>query len=88
MTVVASEMPEKTSYTDPTSLTMLSIERDLFDLEIAKNLALLEIWTKKEAVFKMLGTGITKEIKNILDIPYINIKTQKIHNLIISVSYI
>lgn len=47
-----------------------------------------ELWTKKEAVFKMLGTGITKEIKNILDIPYINIETQKIHNLIISVSYI
>ncbi len=45
------------------------------------------LWTKKESVFKMLGTGITREIKNILDIPYINIETHTIDNLIISVSY-
>ena len=29
--------------------------------------AFIEIWTQKEAVFKLLGTGITHEIKDILD---------------------
>ncbi len=28
--------------------------------------AFIEIWTKKEAVFKLLGTGITHEIKDVL----------------------
>lgn len=45
-----------------------------------------KLWTRKEAVFKMLGTGITKEIKNILNTPNINIETHKIGNYFISVS--
>lgn len=46
-----------------------------------------KLWTMKEAVFKMLGTGITKDIKNILNTPYINIETYKINNYFLSVAY-
>lgn len=46
-----------------------------------------KLWTMKEAVFKMLGTGITKEIKNILVTPNINVETHRIDDYFISVSY-
>ena len=46
-----------------------------------------KLWTQKEAVFKKLGTGITKEIKDILNTPYINVETHKINNYYISVAY-
>ena len=40
-------------------------EKDKMDKEDKKGI-FIEIWTKKEAVFKLLGTGITHEIKDIL----------------------
>lgn len=45
-----------------------------------------KLWTKKEAVFKLIGTGITKEIKDILDGTHINIMSKKIENLWLSVA--
>jgi len=44
------------------------------------------LWTRKEAVFKMLGSGITNNIKDILDIPYINVESYKSDNLWVSIS--
>lgn len=44
------------------------------------------LWTRKEAAFKMLGSGITKEIKNILDNNEIVVESHKIGNIWISIS--
>ena len=47
----------------------------------------IEIWTQKEAVFKLLGTGITHDIKNVLkDNPDVNVYSQKIGDKILSVA--
>ena len=40
-----------------------------------------KLWTRKEAVFKLIGTGITNEIKDILNTPHINIESRKIGNV-------
>lgn len=46
----------------------------------------IELWTKKEAVFKYLGTGITHEIKDILkNNADINVVSRKIGNKYLSV---
>ncbi len=45
------------------------------------------LWTRKEAVFKMIGSGITKDIKDILNTPYINMRSLKIDNIWLSVVY-
>ena len=45
-----------------------------------------KLWTRKEAVFKMLGSGITNNIKDILNTPNINIESHKIDNLWLSVA--
>ena len=39
----------------------------------------------KEAVFKMIGSGITNDIKDILDTPYINITSLKVDNIWLTV---
>lgn len=44
------------------------------------------LWTQKEAVFKMIGSGITNDIKNILKTPYINIETKRIGNTWMSIA--
>lgn len=45
-----------------------------------------KLWTRKESVFKMLGSGITNNIKDILNTPNINIESHKIDNLWLSVA--
>ena len=47
----------------------------------------IELWTKKEAVFKFLGTGITHDIKNVLkNNPDVNVYSQRIGDMILSVA--
>ena len=47
----------------------------------------IEIWTKKEAVFKLLGTGITHEIKDILkNNSGINVVSKKVGDRYLSVA--
>ena len=46
----------------------------------------IEIWTKKEAVFKLLGTGITHEIKDVLKRSDVNVCSQKVGNRYLSVA--
>ena len=47
----------------------------------------MEIWTKKEAVFKLLGTGITHEIKDVLkNHKDVNVYSQKIGDRWLSVA--
>ncbi len=45
-----------------------------------------KLWTRKEAVFKLKGSGITKEIKGILNTPNIIIESNKIGNVWLSVA--
>lgn len=45
-----------------------------------------KLWTKKEAAFKLIGTGITKDIKNILEDTHINIISKNIENIWLSVA--
>lgn len=44
-----------------------------------------KLWTRKEAVFKMIGSGITNDIKDILDTPYIDITSLKVDNIWLTV---
>ena len=54
---------------------------------ISKEEAFIEIWTKKEAVFKLLGTGITHEIKDILkNNSEINVVSKKVGDRYLSVA--
>ena len=49
--------------------------------------AFIEVWTQKEAVFKLLGTGITHDIKEVLkNHPEINVYSEKIGDKILSVA--
>lgn len=43
-----------------------------------------KLWTQKEAVFKLMGTGITGEIKNILNTDNVIVTSEKIDNMWIS----
>ncbi len=45
-----------------------------------------KLWTRKEAVFKMLGSGITKDIKNVLN-NGLSVESYKIGDVWLSVSY-
>ena len=47
----------------------------------------IELWTKKEAVFKMLGTGITHDIKDVLkNNRDVNVYSKKIGEKYLSVA--
>ena len=48
--------------------------------------AFIEIWTQKEAVFKLLGTGITQEIKDILTKYDGNLYTWKFGDKVLTVA--
>ena len=49
--------------------------------------AFYKLWTQKEAVFKMSGSGITKDIKNVLKNNAAHIDSYKIGEIWLSVSY-
>ena len=52
-----------------------------------KKEAFIEIWTQKEAVFKLLGTGITHDIKDVLkNHPEVNVYSERIGNKILSIA--
>ena len=52
-----------------------------------KAASFIEIWTKKEAMFKLLGTGITHEIKDVLvKHPEVNIYSMKVGEMYLSVA--
>ena len=47
----------------------------------------IEIWTQKEAVFKLLGTGITHDIKDVLkNHPEVNVYSERIGDKILSIA--
>lgn len=45
-----------------------------------------KLWTQKEAVFKLIGTGITKDIKNIMKTENIHVISKKCDNIWMSVA--
>lgn len=61
---------------------------EIKDKEITdKRESFIDIWTKKEAVFKLLGTGITHEIKDILkNNSGINVVSKKVGDRYLSVA--
>ena len=64
-------------------------EKDKMDKmdKMDKKEMFIEIWTKKEAVFKLLGTGITHEIKDILkNNSEINVVSKKVGGRYLSVA--
>ena len=47
-----------------------------------------KLWTRKEAVFKLLGSGITNDIKNVLNNNDVFVDSYKLDNMWLSVSYV
>lgn len=71
------------------SLAMYSCdEKEIMMLKRSDDIAddFYMLWTRKEAAFKLIGSGITKEIKHILDNTHINIVSEKIDNMWLSIA--
>lgn len=64
----------------------ISNEEEFTSLQHSDNQAdnFYKLWTQKEAIFKLTGTGITKEIKNIMSTENIRLISEKRDNFWIS----
>ena len=66
--------------------SMTSEEAEGIALSIDKDRAFLRLWTQKEAVAKLLGTGIRDDFKHILSQDDYDIETQESERWVMSIA--